>query len=277
MSDARIALLSDLHLDIKKRLLLREGADDAACNLAMARLGEEVQEAASTADLVVVAGDVDVGTAGVKWAAAAFRSMPVVYVAGNHEFYRYELNSLIDQMRATAAATDNVHFLDADELVLTLKGRAVRVLGCTAWTDYQLYGPGVADEAMQRAEALMYDHKRITFGDALFRPQDALELHTVATAWLDQRLSTQTDGTTIVVTHHAPTAQSIEPRFRGDSLSPAFGSDLTPLMHRHMPPLWLHGHTHHNVDYMVGPTRVVSHQWGYPNEDVARGVKLIDV
>lgn len=277
MSDVRIALLSDLHLDIKKRLLEREGGNYADCSLAMARLGEEVQEAAAQADLVVVAGDIDVGTSGVTWAAATFPSVPVVYVAGNHEFYRYELNSLIGQMRATAAATDNVRFLDEDEIVLNLKGRTVRVLGCTAWTDYQLYGPGVADEAMRRAEALMYDHKRITFGDRLFRAEDALGLHTAATSWLNDRLSSVFDGTTIVVTHHAPTAESVEPRFRGDSLSPAFASDLTPLMHRHAPPLWLHGHTHYNVDYMVGATRVVSHQWGYPNEDVARGAKVIEV
>ena len=277
MSDVRIALLSDLHLDIKKRLLQRGGVDEAGCNVAMARLGEETQEAAASADLVVVAGDVDVGTSGVTWAAATFPSVPVVYVAGNHEFYRYELNDLVGRMRATAAATDNIRFLDEDELVLDLKGRTIRVLGCTAWTDYQLYGPGVADEAMRRAEELMYDHKRITFGGALFRPQDALELHSAAASWLNDRLSSSFDGTTIVVTHHAPTAESIEPRFRGDSLSPAFASDLTALMHRHAPPLWLHGHTHYNVDYTVGTTRVVSHQWGYPNEDVARGAKVIEV
>jgi hypothetical protein len=235
------------------------------------------RETAAGADLVVVGGDIDVGTEGVAWAASTFRSLPVLYIAGNHEFYRYEHGNLIGQLRATAAATDNVRFLEQDEIDLTLKGRHVRVLGCTAWTDYQLYGPGVADEAMRRAEALMYDHKRITFGDGPFRTEDARQLHIEAAAWLKNRLSSTVNGTTIVVTHHAPAPDSIELRFRNDSLSPAFASDLTELMHRHAPPLWLHGHTHHNVDYTIGATRVVSHQWGYPNEDVARGARVIEL
>ena len=34
-------------------------------------------------------------------------------------------------------------------------------------------------------------------------------------------------------------------------------------------PLWIHGHTHHNVDYTVGRTRVFTNQRGYPEEPVA--------
>ena len=277
MPDIRVALLSDLHLDIRQRQLLRDGADAAGCAAAMARLGEDARQTAADADLVVVAGDIDVGIAGVTWAAATFRAVPVVYVAGNHEFYRHEHGNLIKQLRATAAATGSVRFLEQDEVTLNLKGRAVRVLGCTAWTDYQLYGAGLAGESMRRAQDLMYDHKRIAFGDGVFRPDDALHLHTQAASWLKACLSQGDIGTTIVVTHHAPTAESIEPRFRGDSLSPAFASDLTALMHRHEPALWIHGHTHHNVDYAVGPTRVVSHQWGYPSEDVARGAMVVRI
>ena len=123
----------------------------------------------------------------------------------------------------------------------------------------------------------MYDHKRITLGDGPFRPVDARQLHTEAAAWLKERLSSAVNGTTIVVTHHAPAPESVEPRFQNDSLSPAFASDLTDLMHHHAPGLWVHGHTHYNVDYAVGPTRVVSHQWGYPNEDVSSGSKIIAV
>jgi UDP-2,3-diacylglucosamine pyrophosphatase LpxH len=224
-----------------------------------------------------VAGDIDAGTAGVTWAATTFRSLPVIYVAGNHEFYRHEHGQLIGALREAAMATENVRFLDRDEMAFDLRGRSVRVLGCTAWTDYQLYGGPLAREAKERAMALMYDHKRISFGARIFHPDDALELHLQAASWLDARLPQDSAGTTIVVTHHAPAPESVEPRFRGDSLSPAFASDLTSLMHRHRPELWIHGHTHYNVDYAVGSTRVVSHQWGYPNENVARGTRVVEV
>jgi integrase len=34
--------------------------------------------------------------------------------------------------------------------------------------------------------------------------------------------------------------------------------------------LWIHGHTHHNVDYKIGATRTFSNQRGYPDERLAR-------
>ena len=34
-------------------------------------------------------------------------------------------------------------------------------------------------------------------------------------------------------------------------------------------PLWIHGHTHHNVDYKIGATRIYSNQRGYPEERLA--------
>ena len=135
--------------------------------------------------------------------------------------------------------------------------------------------PAMAGEAMGRAEALMYDHHRINFDGHLFRAEDAHGLHRSAMAWLSARLAQGSDS--IVITHHAPSPDSVEPRFQGDSLSPAFATDLRSMIERHTPPLWIHGHTHHNVDYRIGPTRVVTHQWGYPFEDVARGCKLIEV
>src|SRR3546814_5543765 len=60
---------------------------------------------------------------GLQWAAATFDWLPVVYVAGNHEFYRHEHRELLGRLRRAAAGTDNTYFLELDELELTLKGR----------------------------------------------------------------------------------------------------------------------------------------------------------
>ncbi len=40
-------------------------------------------------DMVVLAGDIGVGVKGIEWAQQAFRDRTVLYVLGNHEFYRY--------------------------------------------------------------------------------------------------------------------------------------------------------------------------------------------
>lgn len=273
MTDIRLAILSDLHLDVRRRLAEKSGADP---DRAMAEISAATRRAAEGADIVVLAGDIANGARGLDWAAATFPYQPVIYVSGNHEFYNHDHAALIAEFRATAAAL-GLHFLDADSRTLTVRGRQLRLLGCTAWTDYQLYGAEVAATTRARAVELMYDHKRIRFGDGLFRPEDAAGLHAAAIAWLDAELARPHDGPTVVITHHAPAPQSVAPRFQGDSLSPAFAADLTALIRRHAPPLWIHGHTHHNVDYRVGDTRVVSHQWGYPGEGLPDGCLTVAV
>lgn len=43
-------------------------------------------EVAAAADVIVLAGDIDLGTKELAWARDAFPNREVVYVAGNHEF-----------------------------------------------------------------------------------------------------------------------------------------------------------------------------------------------
>ena len=43
------------------------------------------------ADVVVLAGDIHLGREGRKWVRSHFQDKPVVYVVGNHEFYRHSL------------------------------------------------------------------------------------------------------------------------------------------------------------------------------------------
>lgn len=46
----------------------------------------------------------------------------------------------------------------------------------------------------------------------------------------------------------------------------AFVSDLSDVIERHQPKLWIHGHTHTRFDYDVGATRVVCNPRGYHHE-----------
>lgn len=279
MTALRIALLSDLHLDVRRRRLERAGLDGRAAQAEIDALGREAADTARAAgaDLMILAGDIANGTTGMEWAARCFGALPVLYVAGNHEFYGHDQATLVRHLRTTAAATETVRFLECDAADITAHGRTIRVLGCTAWTDYQLYGADAAAEAMTAAEAVLYDHSRIHHGEQLFKPADARALNRTATGWLQAELAAARPDDTIVVTHHAPAPASVEPRFEGSPLSPAFVSDMTAMMLTHGPALWIHGHTHHNVDYRVGQTRVVSHQWGYPDENLPMGVAILSI
>ena len=66
--------------------------------------------------------------------------------------------------------------------------------------------------------------------------------------------------------YHAPSPRSEAPGYANGLLSPAFVSDLGALIEQSGIPLWIHGHTHYNVDYQIGATRVLTNQRGYPRE-----------
>ena len=60
-----------------------------------------------------------------------------------------------------------------------------------------------------------------------------------------------------MLTHHAPSSQSVPARYARDLLTPAFASNLEMLMNGDRPALWVHGHKHESYDYEVYGTRVV--------------------
>jgi Icc-related predicted phosphoesterase len=117
---------------------------------------------------------------------------------------------------------------------------------------------------MDTAKKYMADHRYIDKGH--FQPEDALRLHNEADDWIKSELGRSTKE--IVVTHHAPTHFSISPVYRGDLMSPAFFNDREEFILERQPLIWINGHTHFNIDMMIGNTRVISNQRGYKNEGV---------
>ena len=67
----------------------------------------------------------------------------------------------------------------------------------------------------------------------------------------------------IVVTHHVPSQRCIAPRFVGSPLNPFFVCDLTGLILKSQPRLWLHGHTHSSAAEQIGATMVLCNPFGY--------------
>jgi Icc-related predicted phosphoesterase len=119
---------------------------------------------------------------------------------------------------------------------------------------------------MQAAGNLINDFKVIRNAGSDFTPEQSVQLHSVARAWLEEELSKPFAGPTVVVTHHAPHSGSVAERFESDLLTPAFASDLSQLIERYQPELWVHGHMHDCFDYRVGETRIVCNPMGYVNE-----------
>lgn len=216
------------------------------------------------ADVIVLAGDVHMGVKGLKWILRHWPTTPVIYVVGNHEFYREKLPALTKRLRRLCNRT-NIHLLENESAEIG----GVRFLGCTLWTDFKVLGD--AELARAVADKDMTDYFEILFGigERCLQARDTELLHLESRAWLERQLSTGIPERTVVVTHHAPSALSIPPYHAGSILNAAFVSNLDQLVGASGIPLWIHGHTHHCVDYRIGSTRVLANQRGYPDRPAA--------
>ena len=212
------------------------------------------------ADVIVLAGDVSRPLEAAVWALRFDK--PVIYVLGNHEFYGSSIDGAADQLKRLCEGTQ-VHVLDDREIII---GR-VRFLGSTLWTDFELFGnAGMKAAAMAQARQLLRDFSQIRAreaADAVFTPEDSVALFGRHSRWLDDSLSAPHAGPTVVVTHHAPSRQSIHPRFADSLLNACFVSDAERLLGADRAQLWIHGHTHDSFDYLAKGTRVVCNPRGY--------------
>ncbi|MDE3100584.1 MAG: metallophosphoesterase [Verrucomicrobiota bacterium] len=236
----RLQILSDLHLEFG-----------------------DYKPPRTNADVIVLAGDIHQGSQGIEWAQRHFARKPVIYVMGNHEFYGYELKPLMERCRAEIRG-GNIFLLENQSIQIG----GVTFLGCALWTDFRLW-PKPA-EAMEAARDYMNDFKLIRTPSGRLRPLDTIQFHQTSVAWLKSQLKTNDPKKTVVITHHAPSGKSIPPQHAGGVLSAAFASDLDSLVRASRVPLWIHGHTHYNVDYKISATRIYSNQRGYPEEKLPR-------
>lgn len=238
----RLQLLSDLHLET-------ETFEPAA---------------APGADLLVLAGDID-----SRWDELqhfADWPVPVLFVAGNHEFDRRDLDTALPALQQRCGEL-GITMLERQCLVVEdADGRRIRLLGTTRWCDFDLFGAERRPKAM-RAAAYFMGLMQTTQGGAPF-DVDAVRAEALACkAWLQAELtrSDETFDRTVVITHFAPSVRSADPRYGANSSTASFcNADDDLLPHAD---LWLHGHLHCRHDYLVphdgGTTRVVCNARGH--------------
>jgi len=211
------------------------------------------------ADIIVAAGDIGINMQGVDWLKTL--NKPVIYIAGNHEFYSHEYQQTLQLIRKQCAGS-NVRFLENDCFVF----QGVRFLGCTLWTDLFVEGD-------KKAEALgksLNDFRRIQFAEKSFDAMEFSQLHQSSKAWLEQELAQPFFGKTVVITHHAPSQWSWNESARALKKL-AYCNDLKSLLHEYEIAVWFHGHIHSPADYRISGARILCNPRGYFGTKVVPG------
>jgi len=232
----RLRVLSDLHLEFA-----------------------EFVPPPSTCDAVVLAGDIHQGVAGLNWARRTFPELPIIYVPGNHEYYGRDWDRLATEMAGVALDLD-IHLLDRG----TVSIAGVRFLGCTLWTDFNLFGIERREDSMAAVGKTLFDYRYIEAQGRRIVPEQTRQRHLEERAWLEDHLARPPEANcraTVVVSHMVPSLKSTAARYRASPLSAGFASHLEPLVARAN--LWIHGHTHDSYDYVLEGCRVVCNPRGY--------------
>ena len=239
----RLQLLSDLHLETE----------------------HFEPQPAPGAELLVLAGDIDARWDGLQ--AFAGWPVPVLMVAGNHEFDGRELDEAWPALREHCARL-GITLLEQDTLVLAGDdGRRIRFAGTVRWSDFDLFGPAQRERAMRAASYF----QRVMNSRWRGQPFDAAavrEAGLACRAWLEQTLMASAQDrwdATVVITHFAPSLRSLDPRFGKQPGTASFCNADDDLITR--ADLWLHGHLHCRHDYRVpragrAPSRVVCNARG---------------
>ena len=210
-------------------------------------------------DVMIVAGDLTPRMErGVEWLRERITDRPVIYIAGNHEFYRCDIDRTREKAKEASLGT-NIFVLENEAVILD----GVRFVGATLWTDFCLFG---APEIAMRAAATGMNDFRLIRKDSYARrllPVDTVGRHIASRAFIETQLSRPFPGPTVVITHHAPYPASVKPGYERDILSAAYASDLRTVIAQYQPDVWIYGHTHRSDDTQLGKTRLISNAKGY--------------
>lgn len=213
------------------------------------------------ADVIVLGGDIDIGVRGIEWAKKHF-FQPVIYVAGNHEYYLQPNIQQTNMAMLKAAEGTNVHVLIDDNIVIN----GVNFVGSTLWSDFNLNQNQVG--CMKYASTAMNDYNLIKMQtehstSRPFTPVDALAIHQKSLRSIDDKLIQ--DIPNIVMTHFGVHENCAHPQYHGDLLSGAFSTDLTEFITQNKSKItaWIYGHTHHNKDFAISGIPILTNQRGY--------------
>ena len=215
-------------------------------------------------DVLVVAGDLHVGHDKCWRALKQFAEhVPhVVYVPGNHEYYRQSMVEFDYYIKRFSEGT-NVHFLNPGRV--TLEG--VTFIGAALWTNF---GGNAFNQAIctQRINDF-----RIIKG---FSGDVCTALYNEHSAYIKDQYEA-VEGKKVIVTHFLPDTACIAPRYRGpDIINHYFANNLGDWIAELQDTTWLFGHTHDLVDIQIGDTRVIANPYGY-NRNEHYVERLIEV
>jgi len=209
-----------------------------------------------TGDILVLAGDIgylgdDNYMTHPFWDMVAEQYEQVLVVPGNHEFYKfYDIATLEDGELIQIRPNVKVYY----NAVVAIGG--VELILSTLWAHIPL------QEAFA-TESGVTDFHRIMFGDNTLSFVDFNKEHDRCVSFLKKACLSAKVRQRVIVTHHVPSFMLSSADFKGSRINGAFVSEMYDFIETCGADYWIYGHSHRNIDHLIGKTQCVSNQLGY--------------
>lgn len=187
----------------------------------------------------------------------------IIMVSGNHEHYGNSFIHTYQNLKTQFKKLNLTNFVLLEKEMYEYEDAIF--FGATLWTTFRNGNPG----SMWDAQLFMNDYKMIHVGPAAYgdkvylRPEDTAAQCTLTKKRLMEFIDLQTDKKKILVTHMAPSAQSLDRDYANSCVNDAYYEEISNLLAYSDVKVAVHGHIHEPVDYMVENCRVVSNPRGY--------------
>ena len=224
-------------------------------------------------DILILAGDIgylndDNYSKHPFWDWVSDNYRQVIVAVGNHELYKYyDLAKMPHGL--VCSIRDNVKcYYDA-----VVRVENIDFIISTLWAKIRL-------EDAYLTEHYVSDFRRILYNDEPLTWDNFNREHDKCLNFIQNEVAKSTAEHIVVVTHHVPSFQLASTDFTGSKINGAFTVELEEYI-KHSPiEYWIYGHSHRNIDKIIGNTKCVTNQLGYVshNEHLSFDLgKIIDL
>jgi hypothetical protein len=210
-----------------------------------------------SADILVLAGDIgyldDANyVSHPYWDKMSEDFKRVIVIPGNHELYKFfDINELHDgwnmQIRHNVYVYYNsVISLDEDtDLIVS-----------TLWSKIPFGEEYITEHCVS-------DFKRIRNGEFRLSAERFNEEHERCFNFIKKAVAESKAKHIVVATHHVPSFALMAEEFKGSLINGAFAVELGDYIADSRINCWIYGHSHRNIDMVIGNTQCICNQLGY--------------
>lgn len=207
-------------------------------------------------DILILAGDIgylndDNYSKHPFWNYVSDNFEQVIVAVGNHELYKYYDLANMPQGLVSAIRNNVKCYYNA-----VVQIEDIDFIISTMWAQIPLEEAYTSERGVSDFHRILYNGELLTFDKFNLEHERCLQ-------FIQKSVASSIAKHIIVVTHHVPSFQLASPDFAGSNINGAFTVELGDYIVSSPIDYWIYGHSHRNIDKIIGNTKCVSNQLGY--------------